>query len=363
MVSVPQGQGGYEPLRTFDDVLLVPQYSEIDSRSEVNVSTKLKNYTLKIPIIAANMDTVCEAGMAIALANAGGMGVIHRYMSYERQLVEVSTVATMVNYPEKDPSWESPVAAAVGVRNGVLAHVENLVSAGANVIVVDVAHGHFKPVKDTIQAIKKEKFTSSRGTPVEVIAGNVATPDGALFLFDAGADGIKVGVGSGSICSTRLVTGHGIPQLAALLSIKHIPHRFDGYMIADGGLRTSGDIVKALAVGATAVMLGSMLAGTEETPGEYIINSGRKYKVYRGMSSREAQTEFYGNRPEAPEGITAVVPYKGPVESVLGEIVGGIRSGLSYSGASSIPELVQNARWVPITPSGIIESGTINPLV
>lgn len=339
---------------TFDDMLLVPQYSKVASRGEVDLYTSLKYYPLDIPIIAANMDTVCGVEMARLMASMGGLGVIHRYMTNEDQLlaVEATAAVTRKGYP---------VAAAIGVKNGVIEHAHNLVEAGANVLVVDVAHGHHALVGETVAELKNSNLMDTRSpTMVEIVAGNVATPDGAMYLFDKGADTVKVGVGSGSICSTRTVTGHGVPQLGALVAIKNILHRFDGEMIADGGIRSSGDIVKALAAGASAVMVGSLLAGTQEAPGD-IIGGDRqnKYKVYRGMASRDAQTEFYGNAPNAPEGVSVTVPYRGPACSVIQELIGGIASGLSYSGAKSIKELVHKAQWIKVTSAAAREALTI----
>lgn len=329
---------------TFDDVYLVPQYSEIDTRESVDISTSLKHLSLSLPIIAANMDSVCEAKMALAMAEKGGLGIIHRYMSHERQLDDVRTV-TMLN--------RGPVGAAIGIKNGIEEHAAALVEAGAGVLVVDVAHGHHKNVKETVKRLKDLNLQ------VEIVAGNVATADGAMFLFDAGADTVKVGVGPGAVCTTRTVTGHGIPQLQALFDIGRILHKFDGKMIADGGIRSSGDIVKALASGACAVMVGMLLAGTDEAPGEIIVQNEKKFKIYRGLASRDAQVDFYGNAPEAPEGITTTVPYKGSVYDVLKTLIGGIRSGLSYSGARNIEEFVKKAQLVKVTPAGAYEAYTL----
>jgi IMP dehydrogenase len=349
-----------DPVITFDDILLIPQYSEIETRESIDIGSSLKHYNLTLPIIAANMDSVCEADMAIAMFRAGGLGVIHRYMTFAQQIDHVKTVANSARY-YTSPCGECPIAAAVGIKNGVEEHAAELVEAGANIIVIDVAHGHHKQVAETVRKVKDLKLTSVHNTEVEIIAGNIATVDGALFLFDAGADTVKVGVGSGSICSTRLVTGHGIPQFAALRAISNILHRFDGHMIADGGIRTSGDIVKALAAGASAVMLGSMLAGTDEAPGEIIRDHNSVSKIYRGMASSDAQKEFYGNYPKAPEGVTTTVPYKGSVNGLLLRLEGGIKSGLSYSGVSSVKELREKAQFITISTASILESRTIEP--
>jgi IMP dehydrogenase len=336
---------------TFDDIYLVPQYSEIDSRDDVSITTSLKYTELASPIIAANMDSVCEAEMAHAMAKHGGLGVIHRYMTNERQVDQVIELKKYSNSPDLPEYYTNSVAVAVGVKNGVEEHVQNLYEHGATIFVIDVAHGHHKKVKETIKKIRDLGLSN-----IEIVAGNVATPDGAMFLFDAGADTIKVGVGPGAVCTTRSVTGHGVPQLQALFDIFKILHRFDGHMIADGGIRAPGDILKALAAGASAVMVGSMVAGTDEAPGEII---EKKYKIYRGMASSEAQRDFYGNDPDAPEGITTVVPYKGSVHNILKFLEAGLKSGLSYSGASNIQEFRKKVLMMKVTQAGAKEAGTI----
>lgn len=336
-------------VRTFDDVLLVPQYSDISSRSKIDVSTRItKERALDIPIIAANMDSVCDSTMALAMDTLGGLGVIHRYMYFAQQLEEVTIMA--IRGSDKN------IAVAVGIKNGVQQHVIDLVSYGAKIIVIDVAHGHHQHVADVLKQIKSLDLYALDNKPVEVIAGNVATEAGARFLIENGADGIKVGVGPGSICTTRQVTGHGFPQLAAISQIAATARHAKVPVIADGGIRNSGDIVKALAAGASAVMLGSLLAGTEEAPGEAFTDAGGRFKLYRGMASREAQKDFFGNYPKAPEGITVRVPYKGPVKPIVENLVAGIRSGLSYSGAANLAQLQEKADWIPVSASGIAES-------
>jgi len=347
-------------LYTFDDILVVPQYSDIDSREGVNVSTELAHYKLDIPIIAANMDTVCEFEMALAMLTLGGLGVVHRYMSREKQLEIVENISAFAMQKEEATNEEVPVAAAVGIKDGVDEHVSALVGAGTNIIVIDVAHGHHKQVGETIKKIKSLSLKSHKGTPIEVVAGNIASPEGAMYLFDAGADTVKVGVGSGSICSTRIVTGHGIPQASALLTIDKILHKFEGKMIADGGIRTSGDIIKAMALGSSAVMLGSLLAGTDEAPGDILTNQfNKKIKIYRGMASRDAQLEFFGNDPLAPEGVSVTIDYKGSVLDIIPQLISGIKSGLSYSGARSFEEFRNKAQLVVISESSLLESRTL----
>jgi len=340
---------------TYDDVLLVPQSSDISTRECVSTETQLKRHSLQTPLIAANMDTVCESEMAIEMSKWGGCGVIHRYMSQEKQLTEVKIVRDAVG-PDRI------VAVAVGVNHADRPHITKLVAAGANTIVVDVAHGHHRDVASLLTWIKLQEF------PVEIIAGNVATQEGVKFLYDAGADTIKIGVGPGAVCTTRSVTGHGIPQLYALAIAKEFSFLTQGgrsfKIIADGGIKNSGDIVKALACGADAVMIGNLFAGTREAPGKTFFSNGgngpgRRSKVYRGMASQEAQEQFYGNAVNAPEGIIKTIPFKGEVNQIVTSLSAGIRSGLSYSGAYTPRELYEKADWVRISDAGLRESLTL----
>jgi len=458
-----------EEALTFDDVLLVPQYSDIKSRKDVDISTKLtETITLNIPIIASNMDTVCESAMAIKMAQLGGIGIIHRFLDMEEQASEVSKVKThhdatipnpywvyvgtptneavnemveknvsslmiigkeeefagmlllkdltfcdvsnsvveefMVpygdlvtgpqditmedamklmaenkvgklpivddgphllglitrkdlakkeNYPmaTRDTQGRLMVGAAVGVNGDYLERVEELISSGVDVIVIDIAHGHSTHCISAIQKIK-DRFE------IPIIGGNVATYGGVLDLIEAGVDGIKVGVGPGSICTTRIVTGHGVPQLSAILNIDYdseVP------IIADGGIRTSGDIVKALAAGASTVMLGSLLAGTDESPGSFIHRDGVRYKMIRGMASFGAslgRNKRAGDKltNATPEGVEGLIPYRGATEEVVSQLCGGIRSGLSYSGAKNIEDLWDTSEFIKISNSGLVES-------
>ena len=460
---------------TFDDILLVPQYSEVLPH-EVDVSVKLTNrITLNIPIISAAMDTVTESRMAIALAREGGIGIIHRNMSIEEQALEVEKVKksesgmilspVVVNpddtvrkamelmdrykisglpvvdnsgrlvgiltnrdlrfikptdydktvkefmtkenlivanelvsleeaeeilqkhkveklpivdkeyrlvglitikditkrkkYPRacKDSIGRLRVGAAVGTGPDTKERVSALVSVGVDVIVVDTAHGHSRRVLETVEYIKSHY-------DVDVIAGNVATKEGAEDLIRAGADAIKVGVGPGSICTTRIVAGVGVPQISAIMLAYESVQRYGVTIIADGGIRYSGDVVKALAVGAGAVMLGNLLAGTEEAPGETVYYQGRAYKVYRGMGSLGAMmsrmsADRYGQEKMekfVPEGIEGRVPYRGKLSDVIFQLVGGLRSGMGYVGARTIEELRQKAKFVKITSAGYRES-------
>ncbi|MFN8471267.1 MAG: IMP dehydrogenase [Anaerolineae bacterium] len=478
----PDSESGSEfPLAlTFDDVLLVPRHSAIRSRADVSTATQLsRNISLSIPIVSANMDTVTESAMAIALARAGGIGIIHRFNTPQRQAAEVAKVKRAESYvvehpytiavtatmgegrrlmdtldtggllvmdgetlvgilterdilfeenakrpvhelmtprerlitasPEtsvdearailhrnkieklplldadgrvcgvitskdivkrkqfpqatKDGKGRLRVGAAVGVRPGFLDRAAMLLEAGADTIVVDIAHGHSE---NAIDAVRNLRRTFGQ---IDIIAGNVATAEGVEALADAGADAVKVGVGPGSICVTRIVTGFGVPQLSAIIECAEAARRAGVPIVADGGIRTSGDVVKALAAGGQTVMIGSLLAGTTESPGLTVMRRGRKFKVSRGMASLAANISRQGTEPgdKAPseidwqavvaEGVEAVVPYRGDVGEVLAQLVGGLRSGLSYAGATTIAELQANARFVRITQAGVKESG------
>ncbi len=460
---------------TYDDVLLVPAYSEVLPRT-VDLTTKFsRNIELKIPFISAAMDTVTEATMAIAIAREGGIGVIHKNMSIEEQARQVAivkraengmiydpvtirrdkTVADALNlmmeyhiggipvvgsdrklvgivtnrdlrfeqnlsrpiaevmtsenlvtthqktdlaaaaqilqrnkieklpvvdeqnrlvglitYKDitkakdkpmacKDDKGRLRVAAGVGVTNDTMDRIAALVEAGADAIVIDTAHGHSKFV------IEKLREAKARFKDVDIVVGNVATGEAARMLVEAGADGVKVGIGPGSICTTRVVAGVGVPQLSAVYDVAKALEGTGVPLIADGGLRYSGDVVKALAAGGYSVMIGSLIAGTEESPGDTIIYNGRKFKSYRGMGSLEAMEcgskdrYFQGNVKDAkklvPEGIAGRVPYKGTVQEVIYQLMGGLRSGMGYCGAASINDL-HHARFVRITNAGVLES-------
>jgi IMP dehydrogenase len=467
-----------EPGLTFDDVLLVPRRSSIQSRKDVSTDTRLtREIHLSIPIISANMDTVTETRMAIAMAQMGGIGILHRFMTIDQQVecvqkvkrseslvvdtpltispgvsirqarqrmdeddvggfvvvdeenhllgmvtnrdvllapdldVPVSQVMTPLDklitaskgetleearrklfehrieklplvdsdgclaglittqdiikiqkhpYATKDSRGRLRVGAAVGVRPEDLDRAVSCQAAGVDILVVDIAHGHSDHVIRMVRRLKQ----SFPNTPV--IAGNVATAQGVADLVEAGADAIKVGVGSGSICTTRIVTGFGVPQLSAIIECAEAGRSLGVPVIADGGIRTSGDLTKSLAAGASTVMIGSMLAGTDESPGATVIREGRRYKIVRGMASLSANIERrrLANGELAieewgevvPEGVEATVPYKGTVVDVIYQLVGGLRSGLSYAGAHSIEELQQVAEFIRMTPSGMKES-------
>ena len=329
---------------TFDDVLLVPSYSEV-LPSEVSLAARFsRNVPLGIPFASAAMDTVTESALAAAIAAEGGIGVIHKNMSAEAQAAEVAAV--------KAKGFR--VAAAVGVR--ALDRVKALVDAGVDVIVVDSAHGHSKGVIGTLKEIKAS-------FKVDVVAGNIATAEAALALVEAGADGVKVGIGPGSICTTRIVAGIGMPQLTAVASVAEALEGSGVPVIADGGIRYSGDIVKALAAGAHVVMMGSMLAGCEEAPGEMEVFQGRQFKVYRGMGSlgamaKGAKDRYFqqNNKKLVPEGVEGRVPYRGPVSETIYQMMGGLRSGMGYVGAHNIEELRTDSKFVRITSAGLKES-------
>ncbi|MFQ5969823.1 MAG: IMP dehydrogenase [Nitrososphaerales archaeon] len=461
---------------TFDDVLLVPKRSNVISRSQTNLKTKLsRKINLNIPIVSANMDTVTESNMSISLAREGGIGIIHRFLTIEQQVEEVQKVkrsesiiieqpytitqdqtirdaldqmskrnvsgllvvedgsklvgiltgrdisfesnlnrkvsdvmtrnvvttnygisiddakeilhkhrieklplideekrvkglitskdiTKMEQYPNaaKDRKGRLFVGAAVGVKGDFMDRTEALLDAGADTIVVDIAHGHSENALNAIHQIKKS-FPSC-----ELIAGNVATAEGAKDFIEAGVDAVKVGVGSGSICITRIVTGSGVPQLTAIMDCAKVAKDYDVPVLADGGIRNAGDITKALAAGASTVMIGSFLAGTDESPGANLTKNGKRYKIYRGMASfyaslgrkfREGEITIEDDLNDyVPEGVEALVEYKGSVVDIVRQLVGGLRSGLSYCGAGTIPEMQKNATFIKITTAGYMES-------
>ncbi|MEM2160369.1 MAG: IMP dehydrogenase [Candidatus Nitrosotenuis sp.] len=461
---------------TFDDVLLVPKYSNITTRSQTDLRTKLsKNISLNIPLVSANMDTVTESAMAIAMAREGGIGIIHRFLTVEEEVEEVLKVkrsaSVMIenpytispdqsaqnaisymhekgvsgllvvkdsklagilthrdvmfesesnklvqdimtkdvitakpgitldeakeilrqhrieklplvddkgqikglitskdithneNYPSasKDKKGRPLVGAAVGVKGDFMERTEALLEADADVIVVDIAHGHSENAINTIRNIKKA-FPSC-----ELIAGNVATAKGAEDLIKAGVDAVKVGVGSGSICITRVITGSGVPQLTAVYDCAQVGKKYDIPIISDGGTRTSGDLTKALAAGASTVMIGSLFGGTDESPGSFVMKNGKRYKIYRGMASFYAalgrKSKETGNvlvnddlNDYVAEGVEAMVPYKGTVTDIIKQLAGGVRSGLSYCGAHTIPQMQQNAEFIKMSRAGFAES-------
>lgn len=333
---------------TFDDVLLVPAWSEVLPR-EVSLKTKFsRNISLDIPLASAAMDTVTEAPMATTLAKEGGIGVIHKNMSIERQAEEV----------RKAHADGHLVAAALGITADVVERASALMEAGASAVVLDSAHGHSKGVVNALRQIKKAL------PALDVVVGNVATAEGTKCLIDNGADAVKVGIGPGSICTTRVVAGVGVPQLSAIFDCAKAAEGSGVPIIGDGGLRYSGDLIKALAAGADCVMCGSLLAGTAEAPGEIFedFKNGKKFKIYRGMGSIDAMQAGSSDRyfqtgamKLVPEGIVGRVPFKGPATDVIYQLIGGIRSGMGYCGAADIPTL-RSAKFMRITSNGVIEN-------
>lgn len=349
---------------TFDDLLLVPAHSTVVP-AHVDLSTQLTpRLRLKLPILSAAMDTVTEAAMASALAKAGGLGILHKNMSIQAQADMVRTVkTTSVNHPDQaalDDQGRLVVGAAVGVSSETMDRVKALVDAKVDVIAVDSAHGHSQGVITTIAALHAAFPT------LTLIGGNIVTAEAAHDLIKAGASILKVGVGPGSICTTRIVAGVGVPQITAVNDVYQVAKAAGVSVIADGGIKFSGDIVKALAAGADAVMLGGLLAGCEETPGDVIDVYGKKVKTYMGMGSLTAMQKgssdryFQGGQKElsklVPEGIEATVPYKGPIADVLYQMMGGLRSGMGYCGCANLSDLKTKARFVKITNAGLNES-------
>jgi len=329
---------------SLDDVLLEPQFSSINSRSEIDISSDFSlDLTLELPIISSPMDTVTGPAMAVEIAKAGGLGILHRYASIEEQI-------KWVDYCVKKGHQ---VGAAVGVSGDFLDRAQANYYAGAKVLCIDVAHGHHSKVRDAIKTIRKEL-----GSEPHIMAGNVATANAFRDLSEWGVNSIRVGIGGGSICSTRVQTGHGIPTFQSVMDCVPVASEYDVALIADGGIRTSGDIVKLLAAGADAVMCGSLLGGTEEAPGKTLEDpDGRLWKVYRGMASKEAQVDWKGTY-NSYEGVTSRIPCRGPVKNVLADLERGIRSGFSYSGARTLEDLYTLGVFVKQTSAGLIESQT-----
>jgi len=331
---------------SYDDVLLRPKYSDIESRSEVDISTNLgKGLSLRLPVLASPMDTISETPMAISMSKHGGAAVIHRYCSIEKQCRMVHMSLDLAHHDD------CIVGAAVGVSEDYVERALKLVDSGARFVCVDVAHGHHSLVHAALKGLRREL-----GNRYHIMAGNVATIEGVNALADWGADSVRCNIGGGSICSTRIQTGHGMPGLQTIFECAKTDR--DVSIIADGGIRNSGDIVKALAAGADAVMCGSLLSGTNEAPGKVTEGKdGSRWKTYRGMASKEAQIGWRG-RYSSNEGVSTTVPYRGGVKYVLSDLDNGIRSGFSYSGARTLSELHASAEFVVQTPSGLSESRT-----
>ena len=328
---------------TYDDMLIVPQYSDITSRSEVDISSNLGHREFSLPVIASPMDTVSEVDMSVAMAKAGGLAVIHRYNTIPEQGELVNQAASHVS--------TSLTAAAIGVTGDYLERATTLLALGANVLCVDVAHGHHVMMKKAL-----EQLRNAFGEDIYIIAGNVCTLEGINDVADWGANAVRCNIGGGSICSTRLVTGHGLPALQTIFDCARTDR--DVAIIADGGIKSSGDIVKALAAGADFVMCGSLLAGKTESPGKVVsLPNNVRVKEYRGMASKDAQLDWR-NKSSTPEGVASYIPFKGSVIDILDDLRGGIKSGLSYTGARNLTELRHKVEWARQTSAGTQESGT-----
>ena len=333
---------------TYDDIQLVPGYSEINSRQEIELFTQLTtNYNIRVPLIASPMDTVCDHVMAIAMAKMGGVGCIHRFMSIEDQSLEVSITSRQVNNQDTKEEWNStiPVMAAIGANGDYLERARELVKNGANVILIDVAHGHHSFVKDALEQLKKHMPSH-----VDIIAGNIATRQGAIDLINWGTDALRVGIGGGSLCTTRVKTGFGVPNVTSLTEIAEVSNV---PIIACGGIKSSGDIAKALAVGASSVILGSLLAGTKEAPGAIIEKQNGLYKRYRGAASLETKIT-HGQATRNVEGESTVIPFKGGVKFIVDGLLDGLKSALSYAGARNLTEF--HPDYIVVSQAGVNEA-------
>ena len=346
---------------TYDDILLVPKYSEVKSRSIINTNTLVsRRYGLLKPLVASCMDTVCEYKMAIKMVELGGVGCIHRFMTVDEQCEQVSKVVEYINNNHMYEHWgvmyddwhseinQIPVMAAIGVNDVDIERAVRLVLSGVNIILIDVAHGHHINVKNMIRKLRETLPTS-----VDIIAGNISTKESAEDLCEWGADGLRVGIGGGSLCTTRIQTGHGVPNVTSIIDCvegSSVP------VMGDGGIRNSGDIAKALSVGADCVMLGSLLAGTKESPGKIVEKgNGSLYKRYRGSASLETKSAHKQSTKHV-EGESTMIPFKGSVEYIIDKLNDGLKSALSYSGSKDIKEFHWKSEVMEITPSGMAES-------
>lgn len=339
----------------FDDVLLVPQYSEIETRASVELSVPGFDETfarltaehshLLCPIVGSPMDTVISPSSASILADMGGFGVLHRYCSIdEANLAYLQTKKLITN-----KSNENNIMVAIGATGDYLERAAQLYASGCRAFCIDVAHGHHGHTRRALESLRK-----NYSKDIHIMAGNIATLEAFNDLADWGADSLRVGIGGGSMCTTRIRTGHGIPTLQSIMECAKSDR--DVFIVADGGIRNSGDAVKALAAGADMIMLGSILAGHTESPGELITKDNSHYKKFRGMASREAQLEWRG-KVSVTEGETTLIPYKGEIKNTLTDLLEGIKSGLSYSGSQTIRELRVKSKFVQVTPNGVQENG------
>ena len=330
---------------SYEDVLIVPKYNKVISRKDVCMKTKVtRNYEIEIPILVANMDTTCEAPMAIAIGKLGGLGVLHRFNTIESQSKQVKMIK----------SKKLIAAAALGVKD-YKERLEALSNAGVNIIVLDIAHGHSKYAGKTLDFIK-ENYPH-----IDVMAGNVATKDAAEYFLSKGADAIKIGIGPGSMCTTRIMTGAGVPQITAIMDVYEgtqgrIP------ICADGGLKYPGDLVKAIGAGANTIISGSIFAGTKEAPGKLIKKNGKFYKIYRGMASFDAtlkKKKMDGKTKKeiiSVEGEKTLIPYKGPIEPIIKKLLGGLASGMTYIGANKMESFIGKVDFIEISSAGYKES-------
>jgi len=360
---------------TFDDVQIIPRYSEIEGRDLANTETRFtRRYKLEIPLIASPMDTVCDEKMALALWKLGGVGVIHRFMSIEEQVESVEWLRSMMGEAlsvgvGNPTEFFNPIAAAIGVNGDSRECVEKLLDAGVNVLVIDVAHGHHKLVKDLLGWLTTLRGRSKH--TFDIVAGSVATLEAAYDLQDWGADALRVGVGGGSVCETRIRTGIGVPQLQAVIDINedvlmkqqiHSSVQFPTLeipVISDGGIRYPGDVAKALAAGADTVMIGSLFAGTDEAPGEHFIEGlwpyNREMRVYRGLASATTKLKYAGAASHV-EGASKMIESRGSVGHIVHDIVDGLTSSMSYVGATNLEEFRAQSRFIQITLSGLAEA-------
>jgi len=330
---------------SFDDVLIVPKYNKILSRREVSFRTKVtRNYEIDIPLLAANMDTICEAEMAISLGKLGGLGVIHRFMTIEEQAEQVRQVK----------NYELICAAAIGVKDAK-ERAEALVKAGLEILVIDIAHGHSKYAGKTLDYLK-ETYPH-----IDVMAGNISTKDAAEYFLSKGADAVKVGIGPGSLCTTRIMTGAGVPQITAIMDVYEAT-KGEIPICADGGIKKPADVVKAIGAGANTIMSGYLFAGTKETPGEIVEEQGKKFKLYRGSASYDVavkKAELDGEKDKKiinVEGEKTLVPYKGSISPIIEEYLGALASGMTYLGAREMKSIVGKADFIEMTNSGVKES-------
>ena len=330
---------------TFDDVLLVPRHSEVSSRKIPVLKTRVtKNYEIDIPMITANMDTITEVEMACTMAKLGGLGILHRFMDPEEQIRQVKEIQNF----QKDHDLKSPIAASIGVKEEGMRRADMLVDAGVEILTLDIAHG------DSVMMIDVLKYVKNKYPNIDVIAGNVATSEGTRRLIEAGADAVKCGIGPGSMCTTRIITGHGVPQLTAVALCVDEANKHGIPVIADGGIKNSGDVVKALTAGAATFMAGSLVSGSLETPGE--VKGGKK--LYRGMASKSAQVSWRGELPKgmAAEGEATMISCKGSVVDIVNEITGGLRSGMTYLGVDKITTMPEAGLFMEMSASGMSES-------